>query len=82
VDTDLDHTGKLLLIQLTTARWHLDRVPSLDAEEARHNIGRAREICDEVGRCFMTMHVGNEAHPQLVTMLDDLRARLAAVDQM
>ena len=82
LDTDHDHAGRLLTIQLTRALWCLDRVPTVEPDAGRRNIQTAHDICDEVGRSFASLRVSPEMYTEVERTLDELRARLRAMDEL
>ena len=70
------------MIQLTRARWCLDRVPTVEPDAGRRNIQTAQDICDEVGRSLAALRVSPEIYTEVERILDELRARLRAIDEM
>ncbi len=70
------------MTRLTTARWYLDRVPSLDADESRRSIQQARDICDEVRRRLAALGVSPDRYNEAQMTLDELRARLRATQEI
>ncbi len=81
LDTDPEHTGRLLMTQLTTARWCLDRVPTVGPEASRRQIQRARDIYEEVARSLAMLRAGPESFSQVQRALEELRARLRAIKE-
>ncbi len=68
------------MIQLTRARWCLDRVPTVGPDEARRSIQTAQDICNEVGRSLAELRLSPEISSEVEVNLDELRARLRATE--